>query len=314
MSDTVPTTRRSPEAASAAATPAPLPFWRRSLRGFSQCAFQANEVTGLFFIAAATVFNWRMGVFFVLSVVLGTATAVVLRADAALLDLGLFGFNSGLMGLALGNFFHPNTALWVAVVVLSVLVAALTVAMARWVPWPFLAAPFIVMLWVIWPLAQTLHLAVVELAAFGNSQPVFAVGTVVALGSTLFAAAVVPGLLFLVGVALANWRHAAVAVLGAAIGVSLAIHVGAPGDAINSGFVGFNAVLAALAAFVVIAEDLRMSILAAVLATWIFSAINRSAPFPALASGFVLTIWGLLLIAWINPWFTGSRSTTAEAG
>jgi len=312
MSDTVPTTRRSPEATRPAAPPTPLPFWRRSLRGFSQCAFQANEITGLLFVAAATVFNWRMGVFFVLSVVLGTATAVALKADSALLDLGLFGFNSGLMGLALGNFFHPNTALWVAVVVLAVLVAAVTVAMARWVPWPFLAAPFIVMFWVIWPLKQTLRLEVVQLAAFGNSEPAFAKGTVVALGSTLFAAGVLSGLLFLAGVALANWRHAVVAVLGAAIGISLAIHVGAPGDAINSGFVGFNAVLAALAAFAVIAEDLRMSILAAVLATWIFSAINRNAPFPALASGFVLTIWGLLLIAWINPWFTEARRTSAE--
>jgi len=314
MSDTVPTTRRSPEATSAAPPPAALPFWRRSLRGFSQCAFQANEITGLLFVAAATVFNWRMGVFFVLSVVLGTATAVALKADAALLDLGLFGFNSGLMGLALGNFFHPNTALWVSVVVLAVLVAALTVAMARWVPWPFLAAPFIAMFWVIWPLKQTLRLEVVQLAAFGDSEPAFLKGTVVALGSTLFAAGIVSGLLFLAGVAFANWRHAVVAVLGAAIGASLAIHVGAPGDAINSGFVGFNAVLAALAAFVVIAEDLRMAILAAVLATWIFSAINRNAPFPALASGFVLTIWGLLLIAWINPRFIGKHQTTAEAG
>jgi urea transporter len=167
---------------------------------------------------------------------------------------------------------------------------------------------------VIWPLKQTLRLEVVQLATFGNSEPAFPRGTVVALGSTLFAAGVLSGLLFLAGAVVANWRHAVVAVLGAAVGVALAIHVGAPGDAINSGFVGFNAVLAALAAFVVIDEDLRMSVLAAVLATWIFSAINRSAPFPALASGFVLTIWGLLLIAWINPWFTGSRETTPAAG
>ena len=313
MSDTVPTTRRSPEVGSVTAPSAPLPFWRRTARGFSQCAFQANEVTGLLFIAAAAAFNWRMGVFFVLSVVLGTATAVALRADAGLLDLGLFGFNSGLMGLALGNFFHPDAALWVAVVVLAVVVAALTVAMARWVPFPFLAAPFIVLFWVLWPLATTLHLDVVELGAFGTSQPEFLKGTVVALGSTLFAAGVVPGVLFLAGIAVANWRHAVVAVLGAAIGISLAIHVGVPGDAINSGFIGFNAVLAAVAAYVVIAEDLRMSVLAAVLATWIFSVINRNAPFPALASGFVLTIWGLLLLALINPWFTG-RSTAARAG
>jgi len=36
---------------------------------------------------------------------------------------------------------------------------------------------------------------------------------------------------------------------------------------------------------VIIGEDLRWSILTAIVATWIFSAVNRTAPFPALASG-----------------------------
>lgn len=315
MSDTVPGAVPT-TVATAPAIGTALPFWRRALRGLSQCAFQANEITGVLFLAAATVFNWRMGVFYAVSVVIGTATAMALRADPGLLDLGLFGFNSGLMGLALGNFFTADTALWIAVVVLAAVVAAITVGMARWFPLPFLAAPFILAFWVIWPMASALHLDPVDLGAFGEAEPAYLVATVAALGSTLFAAALAPGLLFLAGVAVANWRHAVVAVLGALLGVSLAVHVGAPGTAVNSGFVGFNAVLAALAAWVVIGEDLRWSVLAAVVATWIFSAINRNAPFPALASGFVLTIWGLLLLGTLNPWFTGTRQrpTSSRAG
>jgi urea transporter len=282
------------------------------LRGFSQCAFQANEITALFFIAAATVFNWRMGAYYVIAVVVGTASALALRADPTLLDLGLFGFNSGLMGLALGNFFHPNTALWIAVVVLAALVAALTVVMARWFPLPFLAGPFIATFWVIWPATSALNLEPVSFAAFAHAEPAFLVATVDALGSTLFAAAVLPGLLVLVGLLLSNWRHAVVAVIAAVLAVALAVHVGAPGEAINSGFIGFNAVLAGLAVWVLVGEDLRLVVLAAIVATWFFSAINRTAPFPALASGFVLTIWALILIARINPWFRGEAEDTAQ--
>jgi urea transporter len=42
-------------------------FGRRVLCGFSQCAFQANEIAGALFIAAVAVFNWRMAIFFVIS-------------------------------------------------------------------------------------------------------------------------------------------------------------------------------------------------------------------------------------------------------
>ena len=135
--------------------PSQMPFWRQVLRGFSQCAFQANELTALFFIAAATLFNWRMGAAYVVSVIIATIVARLLAGIPDLLGLGLYGFNSGLMGLALANFFQPGPALWCWVPVLAAVVAAVTVAMARWLPFPFLAAPFIGMFWALWPLAET---------------------------------------------------------------------------------------------------------------------------------------------------------------
>ena len=92
--------------------PGKPPFWRQVLRGFSQCAFQTNELTALFFIITATLFNWRMGAAHVVSVVLATIVAKLSRGNPELLGLGLYGFNSGLMGLALANFFQPDLALW----------------------------------------------------------------------------------------------------------------------------------------------------------------------------------------------------------
>jgi urea transporter len=285
------------------AAPDQTPFWRQCLRGFSQCAFQCNEVTGLVFIVAVAVHNWRMAVFYVISVILGTLVARLLGSDRTLLGLGLLGFNSGLMGLALGNFFVSDTALWIAVPILACIVGAVTVAMAKWLPIPFLAAPFILTFWVLWPIRSSIGLTAINLGAFGDSHVRFILATLSALGSALFVASAISGLLFLLGILIANWRHAVVAALGALVAALLAAHVGAAGDMINSGFIGFNAVLAAVATYELVAADLRLALLAAMASTWIFSFINRSWPSPALASGFVLTVWGIMLLGWLNSRF-----------
>jgi urea transporter len=293
--------------------PSQMPFWRQVLRGFSQCAFQANELTALFFIAAATLFNWRMGAAYVASVVIATIVAKLLRGIPDLLGLGLYGFNSGLMGLALANFFKPSMALWVWVPIMAVVVAAATVAMARWVRIPFLAAPFIGMFWVLWSLAEMMGLEKIDLGAFPDAPVAFLNATIGALGATLFASSTIVGLLFLAGVLISNWRHAVVALMGAALAASLAAHVGAKGTAINSGFVGFNAVLGAMATYALVAPDLRLAAMAAVFATWIFSYVGRNMPAPALASGFVLTVWLIILLGWLNPRFNEEKAR-ATAG
>ena len=110
------------------------------------------------------------------------------------------------------------------------------------------------------------------------------------------------------GIAIGNWRHAVVAVLGAFIANALAAQAGAVGGAINFGFIGFNGVLAALAAYVIVAADLRLVVLGSVLATWLASYVYRGAPVPVLASGFVLAVWTMLLLGWLNPRFAAKPS------
>jgi urea transporter len=83
-----------------------------------------------------------MATFYVIGVVVGTLAARALQGIGDLLDLGLYGFNSGLIGLALGNFFQYEPMLWLWVVVFAIVAAAVTVAWSRWVPVPFLAAPY----------------------------------------------------------------------------------------------------------------------------------------------------------------------------
>lgn len=280
-------------------------FGRRTLCGLSQCAFQTNEITGALFTAAVAVFNWRMAVFYVVSALIATLVARALNGDKGLLELGLYQFNSALLGLALANFFQPSSILWLYMVILAAATAALTVAWSKLTRLPFLAAPFIFVLWAIWPFAEHLSLSKVEFGAFSHAPMQWGVAAISTFGSALFAPSIASGLLFLAGLLVSNWRHAVVATLGALTAIALATQAGAPGTAINSGFVGFNGVLAALAAYILIAADLRLVALAALLSTWLASYVYRGAPVPVLASGFVLAVWLILFLGWANPWFAG---------
>jgi len=288
-----------------------VPVWRQMLRGASQCAFQANELTGLCLLLAATVFNWKMGLAMAISVILATLTVRLIKGIPDLVDLGLYGFNSALMGLALGNFYQHNTQFWIAVVVMAVVVAAVTVLLSKVLPFPFLAAPFIVSFWIFWLIDEALGMDRVVLGAFPDAPNAYVGAVLASVGSTLFAAAILPGIIALVGIAISSWRHAVVALIGAVVAVAMAAHVDVPGVAINSGFVGFNAVLAAIATYALVKPDLRLAILAPMGATFIFSYINRNAPFPALASGFVLIVWFLLFLGWLNPRFNGETADNA---
>jgi len=294
--------------------PSQMPFWRQVLRGISGCTFQANELTALFVVAAATYFSWRLGAALVVSVLSGTIAARLLRPNTEMLGLGLYGWNSGIMGLAFVTFFQPSLAFWLWVVALGALVAAVNVAMVRWVPFPTLGAPFTFVFWALWPIAEIMGLEKIDLGTFPDAPVQFVPATIAGIGAMIFAGSTIVGLIVLAGLLVSNWRHAVVALMGSALAASLATHVGRPGAAINSGFVAFNAVLAALAAYVLISNDLRMAALAALGATWIFSFLNRLELAPALASGQLFVVWLILLVGWFNARFNGAGpQSKAEA-
>jgi urea transporter len=296
-----------------------VPIWGQVLRGFSQCAFQANEITGILFVIAVVVFdlvhvgNGRMASFYVLGVIVGTLVARVLNGIGELLDLGLYGFNSGLMGIALGSFFKEDALLWLWVFVFAIVAAAVTVAWSKWVPVPFLAAPFILTFWAMWPLADTLELTKIDFGPFQDMEVDWGKSILMALGSALFVPFWISAVIFFVGIAISNWRHALIAAFGAFLANALAERAGAHGGAINLGFVGFNGVLAAVAVYVIVAADLRLVVLASLLATWLASYVIRGFPAPVLASGFVLAIWAILFLGWLNPRFAAKPSEPKTA-
>jgi urea transporter len=98
----------------------------------------------------------------------------VLKADRVLIELGLFGFNSSLIGLALGNFFAPGMALWAWTLLLSGVTRVVAHLMIRYLPVPALAAPFIITFWVVRPMAKHIGL---ERRAVGPGADALVSGT-----------------------------------------------------------------------------------------------------------------------------------------
>lgn len=101
-----------------------------SLRGVGQVVFQNNPLSGLVILVALVWNSCIYAAICVLGVIASTATALVLKADRAVMRDGLYGFNGALVGLALVAFtsedFRTGAVPSVAMVVYLVCAAAFT--------------------------------------------------------------------------------------------------------------------------------------------------------------------------------------------
>jgi len=290
-----------------------VPFWRVVLRGCSQCCFQTNEVTGAIFLAAVLTYSWYLAVFMLIGAVAGPAVAIALKADRSLVELGLFGFNACLMGLALGNFFARDAGLWVAVVALTVAATFVAYGLIRLLPFPVLAAPFLVTFWLFWPVADELGLSKLQFPPFIDERVFYLRASVSAMGATLFAGTVLAGVVFFAGVLVSNWRHAVLALVAATLAHTIAVWWNVPGQEINSGLAGFNAVLAAVAIYAFAGADVRLALLGAIVASAVLPLFGKL-ELVALAGGFVLTTWVVLFLGWFQSRYFNEKPVAVPTG
>ena len=157
--------------------------------------------------------------------------------------------------------------------------------LARWLPFPFLPAPFIGCYWLLGPIASSAGLNKIHLGAFPIEATSYFPETIASMRSILFSPVMLAGGLFLLGVPVSNWRH--VIVTAGRTDRRRPRHPRPHRGRSDRqwGYVRFNAVLAALTVFILVAEDPRLAALGALVAIWIFSFINLNPVFPALASG-----------------------------
>ncbi|QDU62644.1 Urea transporter [Planctomycetes bacterium Pan216] len=289
--------------------PGQVPYWRLALRGCSQLCFQCNELTGLFFLAAAAVASPLAAAYLLVAAAIAPGARWLMGDRAEVLETGLPGLNPCLIALSLPAFFvtsWTDVGMW-GVLVVSVVFAVVTTRVSlNLVPFPILAAPFLIVFWILDAVEPAF--AVLQPVVFA-SQPAVdihpGVAILYSLGQALFSPNVISGILFFVGLSLSNWRHGLLALFGAAIGTVVSAYNRSVVDlaSINHGLYGFNGVLAAVSTYVVCGSQLRLAILGAMLATMLMPAIPELGV-KTLSSPFVFTTWLMLALGWIDDkWF-----------
>jgi urea transporter len=291
------------------AIPTPL---RTVSRGIGQVFFQDNALTGACFVLGIALSSPLMAVGSVVGSAIGTVTAWLLKFDKADVSAGIYGFNSALVGIATLFFFRPGV-LSVGLLVVGCIVAAMvTWLMRRYLPFPTYTTPFIVTTWALYFLGLAMGVAQVE---SGGPMDVTGYFGAVAHGvsQVMFQASIWTALLFLIGIALNDWRHASWVLAGSIVGMLVGSHhatLAARGldaerlvdraltDNIALGLFGYNATLAAVALFL-----WRRSLIPSLLGMLFSVAFTEMVPMlglPALTAPFVLATWLVLALGWLD--------------
>lgn len=290
----------------------PLPL-RSTLRGIGQVFFQANALTGICFAVGIAINNPLMGLGCVVGAALGTATALLLKFNKGETEDGIYGFNSTLVGIATFFFFEPGVASIGLLLVGSIVATILTNLLRKFLPFPTYTSPFIVTTWVLWLIGAKLGATWV-----GPGDPNVADSVFVAIANgvsqVMFQANIVTAALFVIGIALSDWRHATWVVVASALGVLVANYHVTPKmramdperiiierflvENINLGLYSYNATLPAVALFI-----WRRSLISALLGVLISVPLTELVPkigLPALTAPFVLATWIVLTLGWID--------------
>ncbi len=278
-----------------AAVPEPL---RSVLRGIGQVFFQENALTGICFVVGIALSSPQMAVGVLVGAAIGTATAWALKFDKAEIAAGIYGFNSALVGIATLFFFRPS-AISMGLLILGCVVAApLTWLMRRHVPFPTYTTPFILTTWALYFLGLALGTAQVE----ASGAPIasgFMAAVAHGVGQVMFQASVWTALLFLIGIAISDWRHALWVIAGSLLGMLVGIyHHDSAEEVAALGLYGYNATLAAIALFL-----WRRSLIWPLLGILLSVPLTEYAPnlpLPALTAPFVLATWLVLALGWFE--------------
>lgn len=95
--------------------------------------------------------------------------------------------------------------------------------------------------------------------------------------------------------------------------IATAVWWNVPGEQINSGLAGFNAVLAAVAIYALVAPDNRLALLGAIVASAVLPRFSALGLIP-LAAGFVVTTWAIMALGWFQERYFNDRGGGALTG
>jgi urea transporter len=268
-------------------------------KGIGQIMLQNNPWTGLLFMVGICFGSYLMGIAAIFAVITGTTTAMLLKYPNNEISDGLYGFSAALVGVALICFFQPTVAIWVAILIGSVLATVIQrLFIAKKIP--AFTFPFILVTWLFlclfhyFPSLVKPQLATND-AYINNYLTLFAHG----FGQVIFQVNIWAGILFMIGIFISRPIAAIYAIVGIALSIMIAYQLKEPVNDIYLGLLSYNAVLCAITFAGKKREDLIRGLIAVILSVLIMIQM-RDLNLPALTFPFVLATW-LVLITKIIP-------------
>lgn len=294
-----------------------------NLRGAGQVIFQNNPLTGLLFLAAiiwgaVAAGQVDIAIGAVIALIVATVTAMLLNADEASLNQGLFGFNGVLVGAAVPTFLANGAAMWfillVGAAVSTVAMLAISKIMKTWEV-PALTFPFVLTTWFLVLGAYSFgHLPIASMGPAALPQPAVATDAATLAATELFLAWLkgpaqvflinnpISGALVLIGLLVSSPWAALLAGLGAAVALAVSLLLGASLSAVTAGLYGFSPVLTAVALGCVFyapsARVITFALLGTIFTVLVQGAMDAAvAPIgiPTFTAPFVFVTWLFLL-------------------
>ncbi len=273
-----------------------MKFVQIILRGIGQVMFQNNVYSGALFLVGIFYNSYLLGLAALLGTIISTGTAQLLKFQKEDIQNGLYGFNGTLTGIAVLCFFEVNLGTVIALILGSVLSTLIMRFLKEIVP-PF-TAPFVVATWiVIYSLLYIFNFSVLtSKGASGNTFDLISASSN-SFGQVMFQENVITGLIFILAILLNNKLMAIYAVYAAVLGsfagwILLEIESVA---VVNSGLMGYNAILCAIALTGKRWTDFLWITIAILLSTVINIGMGMTGII-TLTAPFVLATWLILIV------------------
>ncbi|HZZ09230.1 MAG TPA: urea transporter, partial [Paraburkholderia sp.] len=265
---------------------------RTLLRSLGQIVLQPNAVTGACLLAAWLLFDPRLACAALMGAVAANVSAVLAGYDEHDTRAGLHGFNGALAGLAAFSFIADNATAAAVAILAGTATAWLLEPWARWLRvrgLAVLSSPCLMVTWLWLPFARSSA----PLATLAT-DPVLSVtqsttGILAGLAQIGFASGALAGLLVLIGIASASWRQASWALIGAGSASIAHLMLGAQAGSFDTGVLGFNGALTALA----LADAGVATTLAGVLIAVVLQAAATYCGMTTMTAPFVLATWAM---------------------
>ena len=255
------------------------------LRGVGQVMLQRNAATGALFLLGIAVNSITMAFAALLGALLGTLLARLFNLPNDEIEDGVYGFNPAWVAIAAGLLW-PITVTGISIAIVGVVLATFIMRVMqkyRLSPYTF---PFIATIW----LAILLVPALQTLSAHKLHTGITTVdGFLQGIGQVMFQANTLTGLIFLIAIAVNDFKSTALAALGTALGLVAALLLMWPLEQLAMGLYGYNAVLAAIS--IPLVSQRLWLLIAGILLAIIVIHVMLIWQLPALTFPFVLATW-----------------------